>query len=272
MLPARTFMIAIPPGARVVSVVINGTESISIPGKYHIKPAPTVLPSDEREDIIRENLLKWKHNYEATYSSNTAYPGYVGKYQGTGGLRKYDFVRVAYFPFSYQPQSGSLFITSSLTVSIAYSLTPAFEQRFDDYTSDTKGDQRASQLLVNYNQAQDWYVAWQISETPKQTYDYLIITTDALLNAVTSLVDWKDSIGYTVNVVTTTWIQSNYTGIDLQQKIRSFLIDKYLDWGTEYLLLVGDNSSIPMRRCYPNPSDHSSNSEYSPPPTTTTPS
>jgi len=265
MLPARTFMIAIPPGAKVLSVAISGTESNPIRGKYLIKPAPAVLPSDERGEIIRESRLKWQRNYKATYSSDAAYPGYEGRYQETGGLRKYDFVRVAYFPFSYRPQSGRLFFTPSLTVSIDYSLTPSLDQRSYIYMSDIKGEQRASQLLVNYSQAQDWYVAQQISETPRQTYDYLIITTDALLNAVTSLENWKDSIGYTVNVVTTTWIQSNYTGIDLQQKIRNFLIDNYLAWGTEYLLLVGDNNTIPMRRCYPNPSDHSSGSEYSPP-------
>jgi len=265
MLPARTFVIAIPPGARILSVAISGAEAIPIPGRYFIKPAPAVLPSNEREDIIRESRLKWQRNYEATYSSDAAYPGYAGRYQGTGGLRKYDFVRVAYFPFSYRPQSGRLFFTPYLTVSIDYSLTPSFNQRFDRCMSDTKGDQRVSQLLINYQQAQEWYLPKHKLEAPKQSYDYLIITTDALLNAATPLVDWKDSIGYTVNVVTTTWIQSNYTGIDLQQKIRNFLIDKYLDWQIEYLLLVGDNNSIPMRRCYPNPSDHSSGSEYSPP-------
>ena len=263
MLPARTFMIAVPPGARIVSVTVDGTRAVSVPGKYQIRPAPAVLPSDDRLEIIRDSRLKWQQNHEATYSSDAAYPGFVGRYQGKGGLREYDFVRVAYSPFSYQPKSGRLFFTPSITVSIDYDISAPLDQK--SYLPDAKSDQRASQSLVNYNQARDWYAAWRISEPPKQPYDYLIITTDALLNAVNSLVNWKDSIGYAVNVVTTSWIQSNYTGVDLQQKIRNFLIDKYLEWGTEYLLLVGDNSAIPMRRCYPNPSDHSSGSDYSPP-------
>jgi hypothetical protein len=265
MLPARTFMIAVPPEARVVSVNISGAEVISLPGKYQIRPAPAVLPSDDRQEIIREKRSEWQRNYEAAYSSDAAYPGFVGRYQGAGGLRKYNFVRVAYFPFSYRPQSGRLFFTPYVTVSIDYDLVTSLNQKFYRDMSDTKGDQHASQLLANYSQARGWYNTLQLSETPKQSYDYLIITTDALLNAVNSLVNWKDSIGYTVNVVTTTWIQNNYTGTDLQQKIRNFLIDKYLEWGTEYLLLVGDNTTIPMRRCYPNPSDHSSGSDYSPP-------
>jgi hypothetical protein len=263
MLPARAFMIAIPPGAEVVSVNVTGAESISVPGKYLIKPAPAILPSDERDEIIKERHLEWQRNYTTVYSSDIAYPGFVGKYQGAGGLRKYDFVRVAYFPFSYQPRSGKLFFTPSLTVSIDYNSSTTLDQK--SYLPDTKGNQLASRLLVNYDQVRDWYAPRQTSEPPKQSYDYLIITADNLVNAVSPLVSWKDSIGYTVNVVTTTWIQNNYTGIDLQQKIRNFLTDKYLEWGTEYLLLVGDNNTIPMRRCFPNPSDHSSGSEYSPP-------
>ncbi len=263
MLPAKTFMIAIPPGVQVSSVGINGAESVSLPGTYRIEPAPAVLPSDDRVEIIRDSRLRWQQNYEAIYSSDAAYPGFVGRLQGKGGLREYNFVRVAYSPFSYRPQSGKLFFTPSITVSIDYDISVPLGQK--SYLPDTKSDLRASQSLVNYNQARDWYAARRISEPPKQSYDYLIITTDALLNAVNSLVSWKDSIGYSVNVVTTSWIQSNYTGVDLQQKIRNFLIDKYLEWGTEYLLLVGDNGTIPMQRCYPNPSDHSSGSDYSPP-------
>lgn len=162
-------------------------------------------------------------------------------------------------------QSGRLIYSPSLTVSISYDLPSSYGQEYDVLMSDTKGEQRASQLLVNYSQAKAWYRSKPVLNSPKQSYDYVIITTDALINALTPLIAWKDSIGYSVNVVTTAWIQSNYSGSDLQQKIRNFLIDKYLVWGTEYLLLVGDNTSIPMRRYYPNPSDHSSGSEYSPP-------
>ncbi len=265
MLPAKTFMIAIPPGAKVLSVTTNSPASTLIPGQYNIKPAPAVLPSDDREEVIKESHAKWKNNYEVTYSSDEAYPGFTGIYQGTGGLRKYSFVRVAYFPFSYHPQSGRLMYSPFLTVSISYSPVSTYDQKYDELMSDTKADQRASQLFENFLQAKAWYPTIPGIKSPKETYDYLIITTDALTNALSPLVEWKDSIGYSVNVVTTSWIQNNYPGVDLQQKIRNFLIDKYMVWGTEYLLLVGDNASIPMRRCYPNPSDHSSGSEYSPP-------
>jgi len=265
MLPAKTFMIAIPPGAKVQSVVTLGTTPIQIQGRYNIKPAPPVLPADNREEIVKECHLKWQHNYDVTYSSDQAYPEDVGEYLGTGGLRKYTFVKVAYSPFSYRPQSGKLIFTPSLIVSINYTLPSSSDQEYEKMLLDIKGDQRASQLLVNYPQAKEWYLPNKAEESPKQTYDYVIITTDALTGALSQWVNWKETLGFSVNTVTTTWIQSNYSGSDLQQKIRNFLIDKYIEWGIEYVLLVGDVSALPMRKCYPNPANHSPNSEYCPP-------
>lgn len=62
MLPAKTFMIAIPPGAKVLSVTTNSPASTLIPGQYKIKPAPAVLPSEDWEEIIKESHAKWQHN------------------------------------------------------------------------------------------------------------------------------------------------------------------------------------------------------------------
>ena len=87
-------------------------------------------------------------------------------------------------------------------------------------------------------------------------YDYVIITTTNLENAVIALKTWKEYLGYSVNVVTTSWISSNYQGRDLQEKIRNFLIDKYDEWGINYVLIVGSRGNIPMRTCYPLPHEH----------------
>jgi hypothetical protein len=52
--------------------------------------------------------------------------------------------------------------------------------------------------------------------------------------------------------VTTTWIEANYNGYDLAEKIRNFLRDKYPqeEWGIEDVLLVGDYDDVPMRRTW----------------------
>lgn len=89
-----------------------------------------------------------------------------------------------------------------------------------------------------------------------QHYNYVIITIDDLQNAVNKFKQWKESMGYNVKIVTISWIESNYNGKDIQEKIRNFLIDKYEQWGIDYVLIVGSRDKIPMRDCYPDPFNH----------------
>lgn len=89
-----------------------------------------------------------------------------------------------------------------------------------------------------------------------QNFDYVIITTDELVDAFANFTEWKESLGYNVKIVTISWIESNYNGKDIQEKIRNFLIDKYEEWGIDYVLIAGSRNKIPMRECYLNPYNH----------------
>ncbi|MBD3221793.1 hypothetical protein GF314_11185 [bacterium] len=77
---------------------------------------------------------------------------------------------------------------------------------------------------------------------------YLIVTTDALAGEFQRLADFRTDQGLPAHVVTTEWISANYRqGADLQETIRTFLIDAYSKWGTEFLLIGGDTEVVPTR-------------------------
>jgi hypothetical protein len=101
-----------------------------------------------------------------------------------------------------------------------------------------------------------------LSEPSKKllhTYDYVIITSDDLVESITSsdFVDWKESIGFNVKIVSITNNKiTNQSGIDLAERIRNFLRQYNAEWGIEYVLLIGNYETIPMRYCYPNPDNH----------------
>ena len=264
-LPARVVMVALPPGALVVSVTATGVGSVELSGAYNLAPAPPALPNVDDPDLVRRSYRTWQENHDAVYSSDEAYPGTAGEYLGDGALRKYAFARVAYFPFSYHPQTGRLVFTPAVNISIDYRTAVLDDQRAATLLSDGAADERASRLFINYPQAADWYRPVAARQSPEQAHDYVIVTTDALVAATSALATWKQSLGFDVNTVTVSWIQSNYTGTDLQQQIRNFLIDKYLEWGIEYVLLVGNIDVIPMRHCFPNATNHSTGSNENPP-------
>ncbi|MCK4409630.1 MAG: hypothetical protein KAW67_06065, partial [Candidatus Eisenbacteria sp.] len=48
----------------------------------------------------------------------------------------------------------------------------------------------------------------------------------------------------------TTWVYSNYTGVDAQEQIRNCIIDYYENKGTMWVLLGGDTGVVPARTVY----------------------
>jgi hypothetical protein len=84
-----------------------------------------------------------------------------------------------------------------------------------------------------------------------QNVTYVIITTSDLEDAVKEFKTWREYPGFSVEIVNISGIKDNYNGKDLQEQIRNFLIDKYEEWGIGYVLLVGTQNTIPMRRCDP---------------------
>jgi uncharacterized Zn ribbon protein len=92
-----------------------------------------------------------------------------------------------------------------------------------------------------------------------QTHDYVIITSTTLQSAIvaSNFLDWKTSLGYNVRTVFITDPEiAGQAGADLAEKIRNFLRYNYVPWGMEYVLLVGDYATIPMRYCYPDSNNH----------------
>ena len=87
--------------------------------------------------------------------------------------------------------------------------------------------------------------------------EYVIVTDSVAVdgrpvgNLVTEfqrLADWKVRQGVPAVVRTVSWIRAHYAGPDDAARVRAFLIDAYEHWGTDYVLLGGDASVVPVRR------------------------
>jgi len=266
MLPAKSFLIALPPGARVQSIEIKGIGALQLPGTYRIMPTPLIMPladTEHLQDLIEEMQLEWQRNNQAVSSSNQAYPKERGMLISSGTLRKYSYASVSFYPFSYHPQSGRLVYYDGAEITINYTVPSAGSseaQRVKELMWETSADEKASRLFVNYQQMKNSYQT--VGQRPKglqETYDYVIITTGDLLGAITSsdLPDWKASLGYNLRTVLITDSEiTSQPGGDLAEQVRNFLRSYYGSWGIEYVLLVGDYVTIPMRYCYPDPTNH----------------
>jgi len=118
-------------------------------------------------------------------------------------------------------------------------------------------------FTISYKQNNDMIANFQDSSwVNKKNQTYLILSTDELYDEISifDFVSWKEQKGYSIKLISIsdTLIQDQ-SGHDLQHKIRLFL-QEYQDlWNIGYLLIIGDINTVPMRYCYPDPSNHEFN-------------
>jgi hypothetical protein len=248
-LPSKIFSVAIPPGAKLVGISFD-TKDVVLFGSYKILPSPLPRVVGEENPLLYEQELnRYNENYKSVYDSSNPYPASAVELVGMGGYRKYNLVDVRVNPFAYYPSSDKLIYHSAISLSIKYTIPEGFSSQ--DIMSDNlpQTEKIAKEIILNYDQAKNWYSSGLLG---RDSYDYIIITTDSLTSSVTTLANWERNKGRSVNVVTTSWISNNYQGYDLAAKIRAFLLEKYpsSEWGIQDVCLVGSYNDVPMRLCW----------------------
>ncbi|MBN1878601.1 hypothetical protein JW823_00645 [bacterium] len=249
-LPARIYAVAIPPGAVYESLSVRTGTPQELDG-IDIPPAPaprTIETGDVRSDSKESRLFE--DNQRAVYGSDDLYPAAIAEYVRSGGFRKYNIVDIRVSPYQYRPVSGTLVYYPDITLDVHYRMPVSSQPAMID--NQPRMEQRAQSLILNYDQAQAWYPS---NPGSRGLYEYVLITTSALQTVAADLVDWEIIKGRTATSVTTEWINSTYPGVDLAQKMRNFLREKYpsAEWGIEDVCLVGAMANVPMRHISDDP-------------------
>lgn len=239
ILPAKSIVLALPAGARVFSVDVDYELPEEL-GSFELSVSSPSLPLCSDEKIVKEALARYQGNkafLEILESPFPAKPVYVSK---ISHFRNIPFIRITYFPLLYT--QGNLCFYSSADVTIHYTKDPV-DNRIADWVD------KNAEIFTNWDKIRDFYEVG----ARQDSFDYIIITKDNLFSAFDSLVDWKNSIGFTTKLVSYDSIIAQYPGSQAADKVRNFLIDKYDTWGIHYLLLAGNVDMIPMKLCFPDP-------------------
>ncbi len=259
LLPCKNVLIALPPGAKVHSVDIKGINAEELPDRYYIIPNSNIVPLDgSKQNSLSKFKDEWLNNYNLVYLSDEPYPSKPGKLLGSGSFRKYLYVLVSIYPFKYYPKSGKLIRYDSAQITINYTFSS--QDNIEEIKWDSLADKKAQDLFVNYDEIKKLYEPkYFISNSKDDTYNYVIITSGNLYDAITStnFISWKNTIGYNIKIVNVSDSEiTSQFGNDLAEKVRNFLREYYIDWNIEYVLIVGDYETVPMRYCYPDPYNH----------------
>lgn len=247
-LPVKTLVVGIPPRSTVTSIHLLEDNIITLNGNYILPYSAPIANDSVVIDAITD---------EKTFSKTSFFPNSSYEYCGTGHIGSYYYVKIRFYPFSYCQHDSRLQLHKKIVINIEYECKQETSSIQYDYKYSKKTNELASTTLLNYNEISHLYhTEYNFSN---EYFPYVIITTTPSQESVTFLKNWREiTSGHPVKVVNISWIKTAYTGEDTPQKIKNFLIEKHIQWCTEYVLFVGSNQYIPMRACYPNNADHSS--------------
>ena len=255
--PRVVIPLVIPAGTKPTKVEIISQDIVELSGTYNIIPAhpdiPLPMPGKvfTPEEILPDPVI---------YSSNKLYPDAGLKLNGAGSKCGYRIAHIEIFPVRYNPKEGVVQFTRSITYRLEYEMdrhqsTVPTERQKELFGEEVRAivanpeDVTAFAPLVAKGPSP--------SLVPPGNYEYVVISEDPMDTVFQRLADWKTKKGIPATVVKVSYINSNYTGYDLQEKVRNFVIDAYNTWGTVYVLLGGSadyNSSgqniVPTRKAW----------------------
>jgi hypothetical protein len=148
-LPARVFVIGIPPGATAdVSVIPGASEEFS---EIDVAPVPV---KEKAEDLTR---LRYEPEAQI-YERNAYYPGDLFKVEPAAQFRQQAIVRVQIMPVQYNPVRKQLRVYREMQIIVrfaggAHSVAPAFAL---DRSVSPREEELYENLLVNYEQAKSF--------------------------------------------------------------------------------------------------------------------
>jgi len=247
----------IPPDAVPVNVTVVYDEWKDIPGTFNVIPSqrdvPLPVPGKvfEPEPLTPDPLI---------YASAEPYPEVKVRSSGMGRLCSFHIAHVDVFPVRFVPATGRLQIATTITYELQYRETGNADMISSKRQQEVFGDEVRS-IVVNPQDVERFAPAIGYgrggSRVPPGYYEYVVISAPPMDTVFERLAEWKTKKGVPATVVQMSWISSNYTGYDLAEKVRNFIIDAYDNWGTIYVLLGGSGdyetsgqNIVPTRKAY----------------------
>jgi len=238
LLPASAEVFVLPEGTKNVTFNVTPLRvtSIGLPG-IRIIPATELRPLDSQ----------LPHSFrlpdDAVYSSDSSWPSQPLISTHSGSLGGITVASCLVQPWAYTPSEGSLELISEMEITVSW------EEGFPLYL--TANQAAFARARVNFLEGIDSPVYYPESPAGQSgDAEYLLICDSAYTEVMEPLASFHEGRGYTVETATIQNILAAGTGIDDAEKLRNFIKNRFLEHGTIFVLLTGDETLIPVRMVY----------------------
>jgi len=244
VLPAQQIRVAIPSGSEAIGISVRPIHSEQIAGSYHLYPGqpPARLDGSPPPPFVEPN--------EEIYATTSDYPGYLAQLDGQTDLAGQQMAVVTVYPLQYVPATGQLTLHSEIEISVETNPGAVSQESYAKFTDKQRAhyEKTIRDMVINPQDILlDPPMRAASKSLPSGDFDHVIITSSSYTSYFDDLVEWHNKRGLRDTVVTISYIYSNYSGSDNQEKIRNFIIDAHSTWGTMYFLLGGEDGTVPFK-------------------------
>ncbi|HEC77085.1 MAG TPA: hypothetical protein ENI33_07510 [Thermoplasmatales archaeon] len=252
-LPVKGVNVLLPQEKKVKEIIVSGNKTY-LGRDYVIEPASEPVP------FLENVSFSPPEPDEEIYNSTQPFPSQPYAIVDTYFFRGYSILTLRLYPVEYIPKSGEIYYYNDMTLRVKTE-DSSINEMFRNFSKD---EIRVKKMVDNPETTKSYTsVPQRPNSSLRGNYEYVIITTDELKASTGNytfqdLVDDKIAKGISATIVTVEnitsnpayWNTTNSLFNDTQAQIRNFIRDAYLNWGTEYVLIGGDDDIIPARKLY----------------------
>ena len=238
-LPYAGVKLLLSPGEEAISVVYSFEEEMTLDGSYTIYPQQPSRPVSEGEGgafYLDAELYRQHSNYPATA---------WGEFS-TQFMNGHSFLLASFTPVKYIPATGKVSYFKKVTVTIETRQTERAAQALEHLNTSAQVNSRVYTLAQN-PAMMEYYPA---DRSRDDGYQVLIITPQSFESTFQDLQDLYLVRGLKSEIITTEYINANINGLDLQEKMRNYIIQEYQQNSIAYVVLGGDDEYLPHRGFY----------------------
>ncbi|MFH1101624.1 MAG: C25 family cysteine peptidase [Methanobacteriota archaeon] len=240
-LPIKTCQVLLPKEKIQGQITIHPSEKITLGQHLPVIPTAESIPLSSTDDVSFP-----KHD-KAIYESINTFPQEIITDISLQNFRGFNILFFGLYSVHSIPALGELFYYPQITIEIEMIPTESPNSLFRGLPEDI---QDVTQIVDNPNNINS-YLDDIVTTKYDDTYDLLIITNATLSSGYQTLANFHNTSGLPTRI--------KLMGIDIPLgsnynetcvNIRTFIRKEYNDSGIKYVLLGGDNTSVPSPYLY----------------------
>lgn len=196
--------------------------------------APAVEP---QIDSGKDSLIDFTLN-DSIYKKNSFYPENIAKIVSVQDYREAPIAFVQIRPVQFNPETKTVRCYSKIKYQVTFpsNLRPQISSALKKGDFDILKNVISNTTITTESTLSSKLKSASLIKTSK---NYIIITTNAFLDAAKEFADWKTMLGFGCEIVS----QPSWTSAE----VKTVINQRYTSWPTkpEYFVIIGDHENVP---------------------------